>query len=77
MDDPGTIMGDPLEKLLRRSDELNEALLRQLDGAEFDPSSRGQSAFGMCSVSLEHAMRRDKEFPIPALAYGWKLVECR
>lgn len=46
----------PLEVMLRRSDELHEALLRLLDGAEFDSSPRGEAAFGMCSVALEHAL---------------------
>lgn len=42
--------------MLRRSDELHEALLHVLDGAEFDPSPRGQAAFGMCSVAIEHGL---------------------
>lgn len=47
---------DPLDVMLRRSDELHEALLHVLDGAEFDPSPRGQAAFGMCSVAIEHGL---------------------
>ena len=47
---------DPLEVMLRRSDELHEALLHLLDGAEFDPSPRGEAAFSMCSVALEHGL---------------------
>lgn len=49
-------MDDQLDSMLRRSGELNEAVLGLLDGADFDPSPRGQSAYGMCSVSLEHAL---------------------
>ena len=45
---------EPLEVMLRRSDELHQELLHLLDGAEFDPSPRGEAAFGMCSVALEH-----------------------
>jgi hypothetical protein len=47
---------DPLEVMLRRSDELHEALLHLLNGAEFDPSPRGEAALGMCSVALEHGL---------------------
>lgn len=47
---------DPLEAMLRRSDELQEALLHILDGATFDPSPRGEAAVGMCSVALEHGL---------------------
>lgn len=45
---------DPLERMLRRSDELHEKLLALLDDAEFDGSPRGEAAFGMCFVALEH-----------------------
>ena len=45
---------DPLEHMLRRSDELHEKLLALLDDAEFDGSPRGEAAFGMCFVALEH-----------------------
>jgi len=41
---------DPLERMLRRSDELHEKLLSLLDDAEFDGSPRGEAAFGMCSL---------------------------
>ena len=51
-DDQNTI--DPLERMLRRSDELHEKLLTLLDDAEFDGSPRGEAAFGMCFVALEH-----------------------
>ena len=47
---------DPLEVMLRRSDELQEALLHILDGGTFDSSARGGAALGMCSVALEHAL---------------------
>jgi len=47
---------DPLGGMLRRSDELYEALMNLLDGSEFDPSPRGEAAFGMCSVALEHGL---------------------
>lgn len=45
---------DPLDRMLRRSDELHERLLALLDDAEFDGSPRGEAAFGMCFVALEH-----------------------
>lgn len=45
---------NPLERMLRRSDELHERLLALLDDAEFDGSPRGEAAFGMCFVALEH-----------------------
>lgn len=45
---------DPLERMLHRSDELHEKLLSLLDDAEFDGSRRGEAAFGMCFVALEH-----------------------
>ena len=45
---------DPLERMLRRSDQLHEKLLTLLDDAEFDGSPRGEAALGMCFVALEH-----------------------
>ena len=45
---------DTLERMLRRSDELHERLLALLDDAEFDGSPRGEAAFSMCFVALEH-----------------------
>lgn len=45
---------DPLERMLRRSEELHERLLALLDDAEFDGSPRGEAAFGMCFVAMEH-----------------------
>lgn len=44
-----------VERLLRRSEDLHEALLDYLDGCEFDSSPRGEASLGMCSLSLEHA----------------------
>ncbi|MDM0037420.1 hypothetical protein QTH89_13400 [Variovorax sp. J22G21] len=63
---------DPLEVMLRRSDELHEALLHLLDGAEFDPSPRGEAAFGMCSVALEHglSLRALMAMGLPSSAVG-------
>lgn len=45
---------EPLERMLRRSDELHEKRLALLDDAEFNGSPRGEAAFGMCFVALEH-----------------------
>lgn len=47
-------MNDSLAKLLDRSELLLETILGNLDDAEFDSTSRGESIFRMCSVSLEH-----------------------
>lgn len=44
-----------LEAMLHRSDELHEKVLHLLEGAGFLTTSRGEAAFGMCSVALEHA----------------------
>lgn len=46
----------PLQAMLERSDELHEALLHILDGAAFDPSTRGKAALSMCSIALEHGL---------------------
>lgn len=46
----------PLDSMLRRSDELHDALLRRLDGAEFDPTPRGEASLTMCAVALEHSL---------------------
>jgi hypothetical protein len=54
MENADQITNDPLERMLRRSDELHERLLALLDDAEFDGSPRGEAAFGMCFVALEH-----------------------
>ncbi|WP_235499647.1 hypothetical protein [Frateuria sp. Soil773] len=58
---------DPLERMLHRSGELHEKLLSLLDGAEFDGSLRGEAAFGMCFVALEHgaALRALMAFGLP------------
>lgn len=63
---------DPLEVMLRRSDELHEALLHLLDGVAFDPSPRGEAAFGMCSVALEHglSLRALMAMGLPTSAVG-------
>lgn len=63
---------DPLERMLRRSDELHERLLSLLDDAEFDGSPRGEAAFGMCFVALEHgtALRALMAFGLPTSAVG-------
>lgn len=50
----GQNTNDPLERMLRRSDELHEKILSVLDDAEFDGSPRSEAAFGMCFVALEH-----------------------
>lgn len=50
----GQNTNDPLEHMLRRSDELHEKILSVLDDAEFDDSPRSEAAFGMCFVALEH-----------------------
>jgi hypothetical protein len=47
---------DALRLMLHRSDELHEALLGRVKGSPSDPSPRGEAAFLMCSVSLEHAV---------------------
>lgn len=46
---------DVVERLLRRSEDLHEALIDYLDGSEFDSSPGGEASLGMCSLSLEHA----------------------
>ena len=42
--------------MLQRSEELCDALMRNLGTASFDDSERGEVALGMCSVSLEHSV---------------------
>jgi hypothetical protein len=61
---------DPLERMLRRSDDLHERLLALLDDAEFDGSLRGEAAFGMCFVALEHgtALRAVMALGLPTSA---------
>lgn len=48
------LSSESLEVMLRRSDELYEALIELLDDAVFDSSPRGEAVFGMCSVAFEH-----------------------
>jgi hypothetical protein len=66
------ISTDPLEVMLRRSDQLHAALLHLLDGAEFDPSPRGGAALGMCTVALEHglSLRALMAMGLPTSAVG-------
>lgn len=47
-------MDDALATLLQRSDTLQEAMQRLLQGAAFGNSSRSTAAQGMCSVAWEH-----------------------
>jgi hypothetical protein len=63
---------DPLDAVLRRSDELHEALLRLFDGAEFDSSPRAAAAVGMCSIGLEHGLglRALMALRLPTAAVG-------
>ena len=63
---------DPLEAMLGRSDELQEALLHIVDGAAFDPSPRARAALGMCSVALEHglSLRALMAMRLPTSAVG-------
>ena len=42
--------------MLQRSEELCDALMRNLGAASFDASERGEVALGMCSVALEHSV---------------------
>ncbi len=45
-----------LGTMLQRSEELCDELMHKLGTASFDESERGAAAFGMCSVSFEHAV---------------------
>jgi hypothetical protein len=45
-----------LERLLGRSEELQEALIGFLADAAFDPSPRAEVSLGLCSVAMDHAM---------------------
>ena len=54
MEDEDQNPDDPMDRMLQRSDELYEKLLDLLDDTEFDGSPRGEAAFGMCVVALEH-----------------------
>jgi hypothetical protein len=55
MTDSVTNTDEVLLAMLRRSDELHEAIVGRLEKCAFDGSPRGEAVFGMCSVSLEHA----------------------
>lgn len=44
-----------LERMLQRSNGLQERLSVLLEDAEFDGSPRGEAALGMCLVAMEHA----------------------
>jgi len=44
-----------LEHMLLRSDALHERLDELLGDAEFDGTTRGEAALGMCLVAMEHA----------------------
>jgi hypothetical protein len=44
-----------LDQMLRRSEDLQDALFQELTDAEFDGSPRGEAVFGMCAVAFEHA----------------------
>ena len=46
---------NPMARMLGRSDDLHERVLALLDDAAFDGSPRGEAAFRMCGVALEHA----------------------
>jgi hypothetical protein len=63
---------DPLEVMLRPSDELHDDLLHLLDGAAFDASLCGGAAFAMCSVALEHglSLRALMAMGLPTSAVG-------
>jgi len=44
-----------LDQMLRRSEDLQDALFQELTDAEFDGSPRSEAVFGMCAVAFEHA----------------------
>lgn len=54
MDDTGGELDGALERMLMRSDELATVLSSILEDAAFDGSPRGEVAWGMCIVALEH-----------------------
>lgn len=43
------------DQMLRRSEDLQDALFHKLADAEFDGSARSEAVFGMCNVAFEHA----------------------
>ena len=45
-----------LERILGRSNELQEALMSPLSDAAFDASPRAEASLGLCAVAMEHAM---------------------
>lgn len=63
---------DLLEHMLRRSNALHERLDELLGDAEFDGSPRGEAAFGMCLVAMEHAtaIRALMSLRLPTSAVG-------
>jgi hypothetical protein len=46
---------DPLDTILRRSDDLHQELARRVPDDSIEESDRFNATLGMCSVSLEHA----------------------
>lgn len=56
MSNPNTSDTHAFEFLLRRSDELQDALERVLADAAFDSSPRAEACLSLCSVAMEHAM---------------------
>lgn len=46
----------PIERLLNRSDELHAAILGLIENSGIYPGERFEASFGMCSLSLEHAL---------------------
>jgi len=56
MNDSTTNAEDDVALMLHRSDDLHEALLRHVDDTPSDRSLRGEATFGMCAVSLQHAV---------------------
>jgi len=48
-------MEHTFDQMLRRSEDLQDALFHKLEDAEFDGSARGEAVFGMCAVAFEHA----------------------
>ena len=56
MSNPNTSDTHAFEFLLRRSDELQDALERVLADAAFDSSPRAEACLSLCSVAMEHAV---------------------
>jgi hypothetical protein len=55
MDEQQHFNEEALERMLHRSDALHARVLSLLGDAPFDGSPRGEAAFGMCFLALEHA----------------------